>query len=95
MSDKERADQLENAMNWFLMSNAIYGAYGAYPTSTMTLDAAIVEIPPKLSESEKGVANYLAYQIIAGKLELEQCLAMFPRFTDAIKQTLSDNGIQV
>lgn len=94
MSDKERVEQLENAMN-FIMMNAIYGAH---PTSTLAIDdVAIKTVKPtyNLNVHEISAANYLAYQIIAGKLELDQCLSMFPQFTEVIKQTLSDNGIQV
>ena len=93
MSDRERVEQLENAMNWFLMNNALYGMN---PVATMALDDEPVEKPAyNLSVQEEKAAEYLAYQIIAEKLELEQCLAMFPQFEEKIKQVLLDNGIQV
>ena len=89
-SDKERADQLENAMNWIMM-NSIYG----YGVSTMSLDDNVEQTTSNLSVYEEGAAKYLASQIISGKLELEKCLALFPQFSDVIKSTLKDNGIQV
>lgn len=94
MSDKERVDQLENAMNWMMM-NAMYGAN---PVMTLGLDdePKSIEKPVyNLSVQEEMAATYLAYQIIADKLELNQCLAMFPQFEEKIKQVLLDNGIQV
>ena len=91
LSDKERADQLENAFNWFLMNNALYGAY---PMTTMSLDNEPVK-ELALNVFEKGAAEYLASQVISGKLEAEQCLTMFPQFVDHIKGVLSDNGIQL
>ena len=90
MSDKERVDQLENAMN-FLMRNAIYGCRDY---ATMTL---IDEEPeePELTPEEKGVAKYLAFQIISGKLDLEECLYVFSHFETEIKEVLRDNGVQI
>lgn len=89
MSDKERVEQLENAMN-FMMKNALYG-YN--PASTMSL-RAITPVEPKLEPHEEAAAKYIAFQIISGKLELDECLAMFPQFEVVIKETLRDNGIQ-
>ena len=98
MSDKERVEQLENAMNWFLMNNALYGA-NPYAVSTMSLDDEYDEYGPELSVDldvhEENAANYLAHQIIAGKLNLKECIKIFPQFTDHIKKVLMDNGIQV
>ena len=91
LSDKERADQLENAFNYFLMRNAIYGAH---PTM-MTMDAKVTAEPYKLNVHEEGVASYMASQIISGKLELDKCLEAFPQFESHIKKTLMENGIQV
>ena len=90
LSDKERADMLEGAMN-FLMRNALYGAN---PTM-MTMDAFVISENPKLSVYEEGAAKYMAYQIISGKMDLNECLSMFPQFADYIKSVLKNNGIQV
>lgn len=92
MSDKERVEQLENAMN-FMMRNALYGINGIPAASTMSLRAA-APVEPKLEPGEEAAAKYIAFQIISGKLDLEECLAMFPQFEVAIKETLRDNGIQ-
>ena len=93
MSDKERVEQLENAMN-FIMQNALYGYHG-YPVAMMSLDdePAVVNAP-NLNVHEEGAAKYLAFQIISGKLDLQECLAMFPQFEVIIKEVLRDNGIQ-
>ena len=90
LSDKERVEQLENALN-FIMRNAIYGTGANIPGTV------VEEEKPKsnLSVHEQGVATYLSSQIIAGKLELEECLKTFPQFEDAIKTNLRNNGIQV
>ncbi len=96
LSDKERADQLENALNWMiLMMNP---SHGTQPMAVMTFamdDIAMKSSTPALNEFEKGAAGYLAHQIISGKLEAEQCLMMYPQFADYIKEVLSDNGIQL
>lgn len=92
LSDKERADQLENALN-FMMMNTLYGAYPVAATMSLRMDDE--PSTPVLNEFEKGAAGYLAHQIISGKLEAEQCLMMFPQFADYIKEVLSDNGIQL
>ena len=95
LSDKERADQLENALNWMMM-NTLYGAYPVAATMSLRMDdIAIESSTPALNEFEKGAAGYLAHQIISGKLDAERCLMVFPQFTDYIKEVLSDNGIQL
>lgn len=93
LSDKERADQLENALN-FMMMNALYGMN---PHVLMTTSLDLEEEPKeiKLNKFEEGAAGYLASQIISGKIEAEQCFIIFPQFTDYIKGVLSDNGIQL
>lgn len=90
MSDKERADQLENALNWFMMNSV----YGLHPVAAMSLDDEPVT-EPVLNEYEKGAAGYLASQIIAGKLDANTILTLFPHFANYIKEVLSDNGIQL
>ena len=92
ISDKERADQLENALNWIMM-NSIYGNYG-HPT-VMTMDASVTSLEPKLNVFEEGAANYLASQIISNKLDAKFVMGSYPQFADYIKNKLSDNGIQV
>ena len=93
MSDKERADQLENVVN-FMMRNAIYGTH-----PVMTTDAKVSALTedgqPKLDVYEEGAAKYIASQIISGKLDLNDTLARFPQFENVIKNELKDNGIQV
>ena len=94
LSDKERLENAEKFLN-FLAMNAIYGTLG-YSAQTMAVDYALLtDMEPKLSVYEEGAANYLASQIIAGKLELDKCLSAFPQFESAIKSTLKENGIQV
>ena len=92
MSDKDRVEQLENFMN-FIAKNTIYGS------GRSVMDASVVSITedgqPKLSTDEEGAADYIAYQIISGKLDLDDCLNMFPQFSNRIKATLKENGIQV
>lgn len=90
MSDKERVEQLENAMN-FLMIHSLYG-YSGVPATMSLRGAAPVE--PKLEPHEEAAAKYIAFQIISGKLDLDECLSMFPQFEVTIKETLRDNGIQ-
>ena len=93
MSDKERVEQLENAMN-FMMQNALYGTT-SYSLRAMAINDVAEEVSPELSVHEQGAAKYLASQIISGKLDVQECLSMFPQFEHIIKQTLRDNGIQV
>lgn len=87
-SDKERIDYLESAMN-FIMRNSIYGMAPAIALAEET------EPSTKLSVYDEGAANYLASQIIVSKLDLDECLRMFPQLANRIKEILSDNGIQV
>lgn len=90
LSDRERADMLENAMNW-MMRNAIYGAHPVM----MTMDAKVEAVEPKLNVYEEGAAKYMAHQIMSGKMNLNETLSMFPQFESYIKSVLKDNGIQV
>ena len=90
MSDKERADQLENALNYLMMNSL----YGLHPVATMSLDDEPVT-EPVLNEFEKGAAGYLASQIISGKLDAKTILTLYPQFANHIKEVLSDNGIQL
>ena len=90
MSDKERIEQLENALN-FIARHMVYG-YGA--PATMSLDEETTN-KPQLLDGEKELAGYLATQIIAGKLTFEQCMSIWPQLEEEIKQVLMDNGIQV
>ena len=90
LSDKERIEQLENAFNFI----ARHTVYGMGMPSTMALDEEI-ENKPKLQAGEIQLAQYLAYQIIAGKITMEQCNITFPQLEEVIKDTLKDNGIQL
>ena len=90
LSDKERVEQLENAMN-FMMRNAIYGI----PKVAAEPEVVVEEETYKLNVQEEGAAKYLASQVMSGKLDLEECLKMFPQFESVIKNTLKENGIQV
>lgn len=91
MSDKERVEQLENMMNFIMR----HSTYGMYPVSTMSLEEEPSTAKYKLNVHEENAAKYLAYQIISGKLELEDCLTNFPQFEDIIREELSQNGIQI
>lgn len=89
LSDKERVNQLEDALNFVL------GQIGAQAIPvTMSLDDEISNVP-ELSDAEKQLGVYLANQIISGKLTLEQCVYINPRLEEIVKDTLKDNGIQV
>lgn len=90
LSDKERVEQLENAMN-FMMRNAMYGI-GPKVTEP---EVVVEEETYKLNVQEEGAAKYLASQVMSGKLDLDGCLKMFPQFESVIKNTLKENGIQV
>lgn len=96
LSDKERVEQLENAMNFiFMMRNALYGAN---PMKNLVLSPLLEEEKQdtvKLSVQEEGAAKYIANQVMSGKLDLEESLKMFPQFESVIKNTLKENGIQV
>ena len=83
MSDKERIELLEGAVN-FVMKRVIL------TTAMISNDSDIYQV----SESEEKAAKYLAYQIIADKLELKDCIENFPQYEKIIKDILTDNGIQ-
>jgi hypothetical protein len=91
MSDKERIEYLENALN-FIARHAVYGLQGI--PATMSLDE---EVPskPQLLDGEKELGGYLTMQIISGKLTFEQCMTTWPQLEEVIKEKLADNGIQV
>ena len=96
LSDKERIDQLENAMNsalHFLSFMVANSTYGIQPATMLLEDEPTPTV--KLTTQEEWAAKYLANQIISGKLELNQCVELFPQFEEVIKDTLKDNGIQV
>lgn len=90
LSDKERADNLENALNALL--NIVCGQT---EVSTMSLDEESEIKGAVVSTDDDIIGEYIASQIISGKLELEECLRRFPQCEKSIKETLMSNGIQV
>lgn len=88
MSDKERIDQLENVLN-FLTRNALNN-------TTNQSGSVALYVEKKESHSDiKAIGEYLAYQIISGKLDLYETLESCPQCQDIINETLIKNGIQV
>ena len=87
MSDKERIDYLENALDAVL--NIVMGQ------SVMTLSSDTDSYLKEIERDQNNYGEYLAYQIISGKMTIEECLRKYPQCTGIIKKVLSDNGIQV
>lgn len=88
LSNKDRVDLMENALNT-IIKNGIYGA----DMMRMTYDAAIISEDE--DDKEKDIADYMAYQIISGKLTFEECMMKCPMYEKEIKNILAENGIQV
>lgn len=86
MSDKERVEQAENAVNALL--NIIYGQQ----VSTMSLSSENEEVQE--DPNTKAIGEYLAYQIISGKMDIQETLHTYPQCESVIKEILADNGIQ-
>lgn len=88
MSDKERINYLENALDAVL--NLVLGQQ----TMRLCLDDERSSYENEIMKNQDMYAEYLAYQIISGKMELEECLRKFPQCEVKIKETLMENGIQ-
>lgn len=89
LSDKERVEYVENAFNALL--NMTYGTTQAI--SVMSLDNENEE-DNKTDNNMNAIATYLAYQIISGKLDIDDCFSTYPQFRDTIEDVLRNNGIQ-
>lgn len=88
MSDKQRMELIENALNTMIQT----GVYGT------EVDVASFGLPKQNEESannEDTIAEYMAHQIISGKLIYEECIASCPTYEEKIKSILADNGIQI
>lgn len=88
LSNKDRVDLMENALNAIIKN----GSYGA-DLMRMTYDVSIVSEPEE--DKEKDIADYMAYQVISGKLTFEDCMMKCPMYKEEIMKILSENGIQV
>lgn len=95
-SDKERIDYLENALNAVLTT--IY----AQPIAQLSLmslneenDTTIGDVVDESQKINDMVGEYLAHQIISGKLDATECINKYPDSADTIKSVLMDNGIQI
>lgn len=89
MSDKERVDQLENAMNALI--NSICKPKLVARTASVSTYKNSSEIS---DEGFEQIGKYLAYQIISGKLEFDECISSCPQCKEIITEVLTDNGIQ-
>ena len=90
LSDKERADNLENAFNALLDI-----MYSQNNVSTLELDSEEDSTDAIVSTDDDIIGVYIATQIISGKMDLDECLRKYPQCEEAIKDTLMQNGIQV
>lgn len=88
MSDKERIDYLEGAMD-VLLDTIMATRVSMYSRST------VEDMEKQIQKNNKLISTYLAYQIISGKLDLEECLNIYPELNESIKTILKENGIQV
>lgn len=88
LSNKDRVNLLENALNNIIKN----GTYGNDPFAAYAYAAVISEDE---EDKEKEIADYMAYQIISGKLTFEQCIMNCPMYEKQIKAVLAENGIQV
>ena len=82
LSNKERVDLMENALN-NIIKNGTYGM-ATYGLRNREED-----------DNEKDIADYMAYQVITGKMSFDECVTACPRYENEIKKILADNGIQV
>ena len=85
MSDKERIDYLENALDAIIEN--LYA-----PRLIRTRSGDIEEV---YRDNSNMIGTYLAYQIISGKMDLYKTLGDYPGLVEEIKRVLLDNGIQV
>ena len=97
LSDKERLEYVENAFNALL--DKTYGitsistpmAYSARAVMDIDILENETEEP---DENSKAIATYLAYQIISGKIDIDDCFKKYPDLVSGIKDVLAENGIQ-
>lgn len=89
LSEKDRLNVMENALNSIIKN----GTFGNDPFSVVALD--LEESLEDTAEKEKDIANYMAYQIISGKLTFDDCMKKCPMYEKQIKNILTENGIQV
>ena len=85
MSDKERIDYLENAL-----SALINRMMAPQTLAICTLDKNGIPI----DKNNEMIGEFLAYQIISGKINLDSAILDYPQCESTIKQVLADNGIQ-
>ena len=87
MADKERIEYLENALDAVL--NIVMGTP---QVMTLSLEDETTETP--VDNNTKLVGEYLAYQIISGKMDVQETIRNYPQCETVIKETLIENGIQ-
>lgn len=94
LSDKERVDYMEDAFNALL--NSTYNT-----NKPTTLKAARVmslnnseSVDNAEDKNKKAIGTYLAYQIISGKIDIQDCFNKYPDLRDIIQDVLRENGIQ-
>lgn len=90
MSEKERLDYLENAVS-FMARNALYGANPA----VMMRSARPQEEEHTIDPGVKAIGEYIAYQVISGKITMDTVMKDFYPCVDVVKEVLMENGIQV
>ena len=86
MSNKERLQQLENAMD-FIARNALYGAN---PANVMS-----IEEDNNVEPGIKAIGEYIAYRVICGHMDARDAINNFPQCESVIIETLRENGVQI
>ena len=88
LSNKDRVDLMENALN-AIIKNGTFGV----DMMRMTYDVSLMS--EDNDDKEKDIADYMAYQVISGKLTFDECMMKCPMYENEIKKILAENGIQV
>ena len=100
LSDKERVEYMENAFNALLESvysqNSSASMFNMPAVATLSLEEETkTDEENQVSDSgTDAIATYLAYQIISGKMDANDCFNKYPQCRDTIVEVLSNNGIQ-
>lgn len=104
LSDRERLDLIENALNEALVYISI-NMSSTIPMTTSIPECIIkeglnlepgtrIELPNTDTSGLENTAKYIAHQIISGNMELEFAYKKFPNIAGMIKDELQANGIQ-
>lgn len=99
LSDKERMEYLENALNSVLtivagQDYAISTATFSYNLEDETDKEEFTKAEDIVDDIDRNIGIYLGYQVISGKIDIDECLRRFPQYESVIKETLVNNGIQ-